>query len=136
MNIHTNIKEIPTANAERAFAELREANRPKFNYEIISRTISDGPLMTPSPIVNFEKPVRIQDGEPIKQLSIEVSESEYEKIQKFFDFLGFFDSIDDMLRQFLLQPEMWYRFCSFMGMDGNPVIDFISHNKPDGFNWC
>ena len=134
--ISPNVKQIPTKGATEAFASLRESNKPKFTYEIVQQIVGESPLTTPSPIVSYERRIDISEGEPIKRLTIKVSSNEYEKLQRLYDFVGHFDSLDTMLRQMILQPEMAYKFLSFCGVDGNELIDFVTRFKPDGFNWC
>lgn len=105
-------------------------------WEIIRREVDFDP--EPSRLSAMQnmyvKPITVTDKKPHK-LTITMNESDYERLQKLFDFIGTFESLDQMVRQQLLQPEMHLAFTQFMGIVGPEGVNFTAQNSPEGFGW-
>ena len=105
-------------------------------------TIIRNDYVEPEPIKSgyasntYSKPIPLAEGR-VKRLTIKMSDEEYTWLTNFFDLIGDrFDSIDDMIRQMLLQPEMRYKFLEFLSFSGNnDAIDHCINNQPSGFGW-
>lgn len=97
------------------------------------------PLPSQSGTANnlYQKPIPLDTGVEVKRLTIKLTEEEYVWLQKLYDLVGHkFTSLDDMLRQMILQPEMRYKFLEFLSWNaGNDAIDYVIQNQPSGFGW-
>jgi len=105
-------------------------------------TIIRNDYVEPEPIKSgyatntYSKPIPLTESRA-RRLTIKISEEEYTWLTNLYDLVGFkFDSLDDMIRQFLLQPEMRYKFLEFLSFSGNnEAIDAVINNQPANFGW-
>ena len=105
-------------------------------------TIIRNDYVEPKPIKSgyatntYSKPIPLTESRA-RRLTIKISEEEYTWLTNLYDLVGFkFESLDDMIRQMLLQPEMRYKFLEFLSFSGNnEAIDHCINNQPSGFGW-
>lgn len=85
----------------------------------------------------FQHSIPLDTTQPIHRLTIKLTEAEYQALQKLYDFTDEkFANLDQLVRDFILQPEMIYRFLDFLSMaTNNDAIDFIVRNKVSDINW-
>lgn len=86
----------------------------------------------------FTKSIPLDTSERVKKLTIRLTDREYEGLQRLFDLVGYkFENLDQLLRDFLLQPEMQYRFLDFLSFGGtNEALNLVGENQPENFGWC
>ena len=105
-------------------------------------TIIRNDYVEPEPIKSgfanntYSKPIPLTQSRA-RRLTIKISEEEYTWLTNLYDLVGLkFESLDDMIRQMLLQPEMRYKFLEFLSFSGNnEAIDHCINNQPSGFGW-
>ena len=105
-------------------------------------TIIRNDYVEPEPIKSgyadntYSKPIPLAEGR-VKRLTIKMTDEEYNWLTNLYDLVGFkFESLDDMIRQMLLQPEMRYKFLEFLSFSGNnEAIDAVINNQPANFGW-
>lgn len=134
MNIHNDRRLPPTQQITQSTAlSIPPAKWTTIRTE--TRDIEPGAYGTANNM--YQRAIPLDTNEPLKRLTIKLTSKEYESLQALYDFTqGKFSSLDEMIRQMLIQPEMVYRFLDFLSIMDNESIDFVTKNKPEGFNWC
>lgn len=136
-----NARRVPNVGVSQGYKSQAVApTKPQSaKWEIVRQDYVE-PLPSQSGTANnlYQKPIPLDTtDERAKRLTIRISEEEYVWLQKLYDLVGYkFNSLDDMLRQMILQPEMRYKFLEFLSWNaGNDAIDYVIQNQPSGFGW-
>jgi len=133
-----NARRVPTFTTAQPYkAQALPSTQQSAKWEVV-RTDYAEPEPIKSGFANntYSKPIPLTESRA-RRLTIKMSDEEYNWLTNLYDLVGFkFESLDDMIRQFILQPEMRYKFLEYLSFSGNnEAIDHCINNQPSGFGW-